>query len=228
MIVACRNSYAHGAEPLLFDTPLQSVLYMTDGSGSWGAGVEAAAWFREWLAETHDDDNLVTSTSINAALRRGIECLPARIAGCDDGWSLSIVAAIVENHEIQLGVSGGFAAVAVSPSHIHRLFTPRRLVDELVAQGVVTELEAATHRYARVLCGPFFGDSENGDLTWLAPITIGSESRIMIGESGLQRYLEANQAQKRQCDPVELRDVVEEFSGHSSPTAIITPYRFSG
>ncbi len=194
---------------------------MTDGTGSWGMGVEAASWFRDWLAATHKHDQQASPTTVTEALRAGIKQLPSAIRDDEDHWSFSIVTVIADAETIQLGACGGFAAAAVSGTHIAHLLTPVRLIDELVAKGHVPESEAEAHKYAHVLCGPFFGVDDHDRLTWLPPVSKAAQSLVLIGESGLHRYLAAQCDQNWHTDPVALRDAVEAFSGRSAPTAVI-------
>lgn len=195
---------------------------MTDGSGSWGSGVEAAEWFRNWLGESLAVCTAVTISSITDALQAGIERLPSHIANNNHHWAFSIVAVIANQNTIQLGVCGGFAATAVSPSRTVPLVTPARLIDALVMRGDVSEARAERHKYANLLCGPIFGQDGQDDLTWTSPIATASETQILIGAQGLQRFLNSQPFCGRQTDPVILRDAVEKFSGRSAPTAIVS------
>lgn len=222
MIAACASRYTGAAEPLIVGTRHgQLILYMMDGTGSWGSGVEAASWFRDWLADTHMDDLRASPTTVSETLRAGIRQLPPAIRDDDYHWSFSIVAVIADDDTIQLGACGGFAAAAVSGTHIAHLLTPARLIDKLVAEGHVPESEAEGHKYAHVLCGPFFGVDDHDKLTWLPPVAKAAQSLILIGESGLHRYLAAQRDHNLHIDPVALRDAVEAFSGRSAPTAVI-------
>lgn len=223
MIAACPSCYFGAADPLIIQTATgQTVLYMVDGSGSWGLGVEAAAWFRDWLALAHDSGKAVGRLSVTAALQLGMERMPAEFVDDDFGCVFSIVAAIVDDHIIQLGACGGFASVAVSQSKIQRLITPVRLIDELVVRGLVPESEAEWDKRADILCGPFLALDGQNDLIWLDPVPNTRGTQILIGAPGLPRYLESKHLYEWQTDPVKLRDAVELFSRRSAPTAIIS------
>lgn len=223
LISACTSRYAGTADPLIIETPSQTVLFMTDGSGSWGSGVEVAAWFRDWLAYAHKGADTVTATTIAKALQAGIEQLPSHIKNDDFGWwSFSIVAMIVDKTTIQIGACGAFAASTISPSQVVPLFAPARLIDQLVEQGVIRESEAESHKWSRIISGPFFGADNHIDLIWIHPIATTRQTQILIGESGLNRYLQAQPSPKWQTDPLVLREAVEKFSGRSAPTAILS------
>lgn len=195
---------------------------MTDGSGSWGTGVEAAAWFRHWLANSLKGGDTITTTTITEILQAGIERLPLHIKNDDFHWTFSVVAMIADKATIQLGTCGGFAVSTLSPSQVVSLFAPIRLIDQLVQQGVVREAEAESHKWGRIICGPFFGVGNQDDLIWIHPIATARQTQILIGESGLHRYLQAQPCPKWQTDPLALRDAVEKFSGRSAPTAILS------
>ena len=218
MIAACPSSYAGAADPLIIHGACdQSVLIMFDGSGSWGTGVEAASWFRDWLAANADTRS---RHAITASLRTAIDQLPASIAEHEFHWSFSIVAAILNGHTIELGACGGFAGVVRTQSTSQPLFTPARLIDQLVAQGHVTESDAEGHQYANVLCGPFFGIDDQDDLIWIEPQLIPKDAQVLIGGDGLIRYL-ATIDHEPFTDPESLHDALQQFSGRSAPTAII-------
>ena len=53
---------------------------MFDGSGSWGTGVEAASWFREWRAANADTQSRQT---ISESVRAAIDELPASLSDDD-------------------------------------------------------------------------------------------------------------------------------------------------
>ena len=193
---------------------------MFDGSGSWGTGVEAASWFREWLAANADTQSRQT---ISESLRAAIDELPASLSDDDFHWSFSIVAAVVSERTIEIGACGGFAAVIHSQFMTRPLVTPTRLIDQLVDQGHVTESDAERHQFANTLCGPFFGIDDQNDLVWLEPQPIPLDSRVLIGDPGLSRYLAATEYHAF-AEPESLRDALNRFSGRSAPTAIITAH----
>lgn len=221
LIDAVSSRHYGSTEPLLLHPKNeQSALLMFDGSGSWGTGVEAASWFRDWPAM---NGNCESREAVNASLRCGIDHLPLTITDDDFHWSFSIVVAIVQNGTVQIGASGGFAAVMHSNSSIKPLFTPARFIDELVAHGHVSESDAEGHKYANILCGPFFGVDDQVNLTWSGPRQLYSDSQVLIGGPALQRYLTANVTSLSQIDPQSLHDAVDRYAGVSTPTAIITP-----
>jgi hypothetical protein len=195
---------------------------MVDGSGSWGPGIEAAAWFRDWLASAHKNDNTISTTDVTTALRAGIEQLPSVVIDDDFHWTFSIVAVIADDTTIRMGACGAFAAAAVSRSLIDRLLTPARPIDELVTRGHVSESEAECHKHSNMLSGPFFGVDGQDDLIWIPPIENPPETQVIIGDSGLQRYLESQRSHELQTDPVAIRDAVEQFCGRSAPTAVLS------
>jgi hypothetical protein len=195
---------------------------MTDGSGSWGSGVEAAAWFRDWLAERHHDAELVTPETVAATLRAGIRELPPAISNDLYHWSFSVIAVIADEFMIQLGACGGLAAVAVSGLRVEPLITPTRAIDELIAQGHVTPVDAERHKFANLLSGPFFGVDGSDQMRWISPVAKADYSLIAIGESSMPRYLSTRGQTQFPSDPIVLRDSVEAFSGRCAPTAIIT------
>ena len=192
---------------------------MCDGSGSWGTGVEAACWFRDWLAT---NCNAESRQDITENLRLAIQQLPSTITDDAFHWSFCIVAAIVTKDAVEIGACGRFTAVAHKNSNLQPLLTPTRLIDELVAQGHVSESDAEDHKYANVLCGPFFGVDDQTDLIWIQPQRLAPDSQVLNGGTALGRYLASCDALVSFTDPQSLHDAVEAFSGRSAPTAIIT------
>ena len=196
---------------------------MFDGSGSWGAGVEAASWFREWLASNQQNSEFVSPASVNNALQNGKNLLPQNLIDDDVfGWSFSVVVAIVDDTSIQIGRCGAFAAVAVSRSLGDKLFAPTTLGDELAAAGNFAESDEQASKYSKIICSSFFGDGNEDQLIWTTPIKNLKGVKIVIGHATLPRFLTSCEGQVFLTDPETIRDHVEKFSGQSSPTAIIS------
>ena len=226
MIVACPSRYVGSAEPLILQNQHgQTILFISDGSGSWGNGVEAAAWFREWFALNQNAER-VTPATVTSTLQAGIRELPQSISNDAYGWSFSIVIVIIDENMIQVGCCGGLAVTAVSDESVCPLFMPARLIDELVARGDVLESEAEKYKFSRLIGGPFFGpDCLNGveELHWVAPIVRSSYALVAVGDPALPRYLDTfSRHDLLLTDPIALRDAVEVFGKGSAPTAIIT------
>lgn len=147
---------------------------------------------------------------------------PPSISDVDFHWSFPIVAAIASGDTDEIGACGGFAAVMCSKSNVQPLFTPARLVDGFVAQGHVFGPDVEAHRSANILCGPFFGVDDGDDLVRISPQQFVTDSRLLIGGPALQRYLASEPKLNWHTAPQSLHDGIEDFSGRSTSTAIIT------
>jgi len=220
LISTCPNRFAQGVDALVIKTGGGYLVYVLDGTGSWGAGVEAAAWFRWWIS-SESSSSVYSPAAVMKLLAAGLRVLPRDLS--DDGfhWSFSLAVAICGSNSIQIGASGSIAAVAMSAAGIDRLFAPRRLVDDLVTQGTIALDEAETHKYRRIICGPFFGQDNTAELEWSREVAWSDCNRVVLGDAALPRFLDTHEFVFETA--IQLRDAVELFGGASMPTVILTP-----
>lgn len=219
-ISVCRNRYSNGVEPLVVETQTGCVVYAFDGSGSWGTGGEAAAWFREWIATK----SRISPQSVDAVtdlLSAAIRELPPEIVDCDGfGWAFSLAVIICRDGTVQVGSSGSVAALAVRSESIDRLFAPSRLVDELVKCGTISADEVENHKYRSVISSRFFGADDSPELQWCQPIPLCDGDRIVVGHAATPRFLETHAF--RFTSATELRDAIENYGGSSTATVIVS------
>lgn len=222
MIAACSHRFPAAVDPLVIRKPNgQVIAFVMDGCGSWGAGDEAAAWFREWIAERECDSDEATPETITASLHSAIKALPTAIRDCDFHWSFSLTVAICRIDSIVIGGAGSVAAVAIRPSGIDRLFVPVRLVDELLARGTISRDEVKNHKYGKVICSPFFGVDDKPELNWSSEVFCAPGDRVILADVAVFSLLEADASFADTTDPVTLRDAIESYGGSSSGTAIL-------
>lgn len=223
MISACPNRYTDCVEPLVYSrSDGQEALFLFEGSGSWGAGAKAAAWFREHIADRHEASTVFTPDSITETLTYLIHRLPKQFSEDDFGWQFSLAVAIVGHNKVYVSAAGSFSAVVTHArtNTVEHLVKPIRLVDELVLRGNIPASEAKTHPLRHIVCGPFFGMERVVPLIWTEHSLLRSGDRIVLGDPALPSFFDTVP-----FDPLEvkmLRDEIERFGGRSSPTAIVT------
>jgi hypothetical protein len=225
LISVSANRFSGAVEPLVVNTRHGQVVYALDGSGSWGTGVEAAAWFREWIASNSKVFE-PSPQSVTEALVTAIQSLPDDITDCEFHWSFSLAVAICGSDTVQIGSSGSLAAIALCPNELKHLFVPTRLIEELVSHGTISADEAQSHKYARIISSPFFGADNGAELQWSDPIPWCDDDRVVLGDAALPRFLEAHEFTFRTA--IELRDAIEGFGGSSTSTVIVHPCPTSG
>ena len=225
MILVCANRFASGVEPLVVNRAGVCIVYAFDGSGSWGAGAEAAAWFRNWIAKESDGASTSPET-IMELLAAGIRALPSEITGCDFHWEFSLAVAICRTDTVQVGASGSIAALAIRSKGFDRLFVPKRLVDELVTHGTILPAEGKNHQYRRIFCGPFIGADNNPELHWCAPISLFDGDRLVLADAALPHLLEKYDFTFGNA--VELRDAIEKYGVSTTPTVILDNHANAG
>jgi len=217
VITACSNRYPNGVEPLVYSKPSgPEALFLFDGSGSWGSGAEAAAWFREQIAGKFRNPDEISPNSVNQTLTDLIPTLPKQIA--EEDWSFSLAVVIIERTAIHVGALGSISVLALRGNSLMRLYSPVRLVDELVSSGRITVAEAETHQFRRMISSTFFG-AEGACLNWSEASLL--DDKIILGDAALPRFLELQAVPFNFDDVNELRDDVERYGGTSSPTGII-------
>lgn len=227
MIATCKSRYSDSVEPLVVPKPNgQVAVYCFDGSGAWGNGNEAAAWFREWVALRSGESDEISPSAINGLLRAGIRVIPSSVTDCEYHWAFSLSVVICSPQEVYVGGSGSFAVVALRGLEMERLRAPMRLVDELVARGEISPDQAKTHRFRRVICRHAvgvgaFGMNDEVDLAWSQPSKWADGDRIVIGDAALPKYLEKVDFELQTSIASEIRDAVEAYGGSSAPTAVI-------
>src|SRR5262249_5371346 len=149
---SCGSRFERGCAPLLWSgSDASEAVLLLDGVGSWGAGAEAAAWFRARLAAFVAGRRELTTSAISDALSGFVSELPPEIRDADFGWSFSFGAALLVGSKIHVATRGGLSVVLLRGDAIHTVHKPARLIDDLVALGHIRADEAEQHDLRRVL-----------------------------------------------------------------------------
>jgi len=218
LISLCSSRFPTGVEPLVVQFPSGCIVYALDGSGSWGTGAEASAWFRNWIAE-ESDDSITSPQKVTELLAAGIRAIPHEITECDFHWAFSVAVAICQSKCVQVGASGSIAAIGIRLNGFERLFVPNMLVDELISRGSISRNDAHFQKYRRICCGPFFGFDNNHELNWSAPFQLCDGDRVVLGDAVLPDFLDNRKFTFTTA--VETRDAIENYGGSSTPTVIV-------
>lgn len=226
MIFSCSSRFPGAIEPLVYSQPDGSEsVFLFDGNGSWGSGVEAAGWFREQLADLIHEPDGITPTSIEGTLNELLEILPEHFVNDAFGWQFSLAIVVVEQSTVHVAATGSFAALALCGNVVQRLVAPMRLVEGLVSKGIISKAKAETnHRYRRLITAHQFG-TNGAQLKWCGPTIMESGDRIVLGDAELPHLLESQKIAFDTLDVIQLRDEIEKCGGCSSPTALIAGFR---
>ena len=216
----CTSRHRGAAEPIVWSSASARGVILLDGSGSWGAGAEAAAWIRHALAERLPDEEIEPKT-VSAELTRAIAQLPDSISGDELGWHFSIAAVLFGGTHVQVTALGVFSILLIHNQEARPLVTAKRLIDDLVAAGHLSRAEAEQHEYRKILVGPFFGPGAT-ELCWSEPVPVSSADQILIGDASIITCVAAHASLLQIRHALALRDELERLGGHSCPTAILS------
>ena len=129
-----------------------------DGSGSWGTGIEAAAWTRARLGDLWRAPTTLSSDRIRDDLLAIEGTLPKELVGDEFGWSFSLLVALASRDRVTIVRVGNQSVIRLRSGRAERLAGPDMLVDRLVATGTCT-VEEASAAVGHLCLGPYFGDS---------------------------------------------------------------------
>ena len=131
-----------------------------DGSGSWGNGVEAAAWNRKRLLATWETTTTWAIPNLEADIRESASHTPEELRDVDFGWSFSAVVLVFSATAVSGATAGLYEIELIRGEKTRALHRPKMLVDELVGSGKLTRDEALTFEHRHVYLGPLVGDYE--------------------------------------------------------------------
>lgn len=223
MIDVCAGRYNLSTPPLVRGSPdnRSQIVVLFDGSGSWGAGAEAAAWCRESLAANLVVGPDFTDTEFTQALEASAATLSDAIRADEWGWSFSVAAVVIRDSVVHGLAAGGFSiGLLREGAPMRRLFAPDRLIDELVRTGQLSPDDAKTSIHRRLLLSPCFGDKPDA-LRTRAQEALQSGDRLILGDPDLLDLLATLPPDASVPRAIELRDRVEQLGGRSCPTAVL-------
>lgn len=134
------------------------LIAVVDGAGSWGTGVEAAAWAAERLAERWDR-RFAGIEAIAGDVRRIGGEVPGGLRDSEWGWGFSVTALVIRGDEIEGVAAGLFDVALVGPSRREMLYEGRTLLRDLVQRGDLAPSEASAF-VPDVYTGTLVGDSD--------------------------------------------------------------------
>lgn len=158
-----------------------------DGTGCWGAGLEAADWSRRRLIQRWANLDLPSSLQIVEDIQAVAAALPAEFRESEFGCAFSVALALVQGRECHVIAAGAYGVRMVGPTESRALFTPRRWVDLPVEAGLLTAEAAPSHPLHRVMAGPFVADEQASVPVTCGPFSIPTGWSTLIAE---QRVLD--------------------------------------
>ena len=128
-----------------------------DGSGSWGSGLETAAWVQSRLAEAWKRSPPADAAKLVLDFEAAANAIPDDLK--DSEWGLEptwahdfwFAAVLVLGRRVHVITDGSYGALRFGSREVISLYEPRTWVMEQVAAGILTEAEALEHPLRKVL-----------------------------------------------------------------------------
>jgi serine/threonine protein phosphatase PrpC len=138
----------------------QTLVVVMDGSGSAGNGEEAAALGREYLEKLwRDTARWSVSHVLEGILEAGAHTPPSLRDESFD-CSYSVTALLCSGNSVVSLAAGLYRVDVLSRSARVPLYTPKRLLHQLVSSGKLSLEEAASYPLGEIYIGSYLGDSE--------------------------------------------------------------------
>jgi hypothetical protein len=129
---------------------------LCDGAGSWGAGVEAAAWSLMYLQRRWAGPHLPEPSALLEDIASLKSVIPKEFPKSEFSCNFDLVLLYCSASAVRYFSSGLFSIVLFDGRLVHSLFQPNTLGAELIKQGAMTEDEAS--RFHCVGMGPWIMD----------------------------------------------------------------------
>jgi len=171
----------------------RTVVLLCDGGGSWGAGIEAAAWSLLYLKRRWSGTHLPEPSVLLADVASLRSVIPKELLESDLGVAFSLVLLDCSGSAVRYLASGLFSVVLFDGSTLHTLFQPDTLGAELIRQGTMTEADASRFRHIGV--GPWITD-EALDPKMSEEVVIKRGCYLLVMHMGIAEQLDAAILQK--------------------------------
>lgn len=184
-------AYGSRSDPAViqFQSEHATLLALFDGAGSWGYGMEAAAWTRLRLTERWRHCVPGSMDAVADDIEAACEAVPRELRDADFGCGFSGVAVLIGPSSVHVAAAGLFGVSLVNRAEVFPLFRPRMLTDRLLEEGHLRpdELDAFAHQDVHV--GPVLVDGGKQALERVGPRDFPPEHILIVAYSRLLRLL---------------------------------------
>jgi hypothetical protein len=134
----------------------RTAVLLCDGSGSWGAGAEAAAWSLQFLERRWSGSGLPDLSTLVEDVGSLHSVVPKKWRESDFGSSFCFVLLYCSVSTVRYFAAGLYSVVLFDGSDLRTIFQPNTVGAELIKQKVMSEKEAS--RFRGVGLGPWIMD----------------------------------------------------------------------
>jgi hypothetical protein len=166
----------------------RTIVLLCDGGGSWGAGIEAAAWSLQYLQRRWSGSQLPELPVVLEDVASLHSVVPRELAEADFGCGFSFVLLHCSGGAVRYCALGLFSVVLFDGKDLHRHFQPDTLGAELIKRGMMSEAEAS--RFRNVGCGPWITD-EAMDPQLSEELVLASGSYLLVLPHRMAERLDA-------------------------------------
>jgi hypothetical protein len=185
-IDAVSAAYRPGCDPgiVISRDPLRSVVAVFDACGTWGNGMEAAAWARSRLASRWRNSGC--PPTIDSAVRDVLDVvatIPATLREGDFECTFDGVIALVEGERVYIAAAGAHGVALVGPAKYVDLFRPRTLLEDARSKGDVDPALGDHLASLDVCVGPYLACPATPN-----PFTLSGPHELALGDTIVVAY----------------------------------------
>ncbi len=166
-----------------------TLVAVVDGMGSWGTGLETAAWTRAYLAERWRRSVPGTMEAVAGDILAACDAIPAELRDDTFGYGFSGAAVLVSAGSVQVAAAGQLAVYRVGASGAVPLFRPRMLIDGLLERGEIQAAEVDGFAHQHVCIQPLLADGGQSALVRSGPHEVPAGDAVIVAHLDLMRLL---------------------------------------
>lgn len=168
-----------------------AVMALFDGVGSWGYGMEAAAWTRLQLTERWKRSVPDSIAAVADDIATVSDAVPREFRDADFGCGFSGVAVLLGEGVVHVTAAGLFGIYLVNHSEVIPIFQPRMLIDQLLEEKQLSPDELDAFPHPDVYVGPILVDGGKQALKCSGPHDLPPDHVLIVAHQRLLRLLSA-------------------------------------
>lgn len=166
-----------------------TLVAVVDGMGSWGTGLETAAWTRAHLAERWRRSVPGTMEAVAGDILAACDAIPAELRDDTFGYGFSGAAVLASAGSVEVVASGQLAVYRVGAAGAVPLFRPRMLVDDLLEKKLLQPAEVEAFADQHICIQPLLADGGQGALVRSGPHEVPVGDAVIVAHWDLMRLL---------------------------------------
>lgn len=168
-----------------------NLLALFDGVGSWGYGMEAAAWTRLRLIERWERSVPAFIAAVAEDIATVSGAVPGEFRNTDFGCGFCGAAVLLGAGSVYVTAAGLFGVYLVNQFGLVPIFRPRMLVDQLLEEKQLSPDEIDAFAHQDVCVGPFLADGGKQALKCSGPHDLPPDHILIVAHQRLLRLLAA-------------------------------------